>query len=96
MIASDIRVVVDVNSGDTVWVDSGRNLGEGEIANLDATCVADVGLDPRTGLTDDRPSDVVYIQQAVSTIAEERRLGSAANLPTNDDVEGDGIGGNRQ
>lgn len=33
VIAGDIGIVVDIDSGDTVWVESGRNIGEGKVAN---------------------------------------------------------------
>lgn len=95
MIASDIGVVVDIDSGDTVWVDGGRKLGEGEVTHCNVPIIADVGLDPRTSLTDDRPSDVVNSQKAVSTVAEERRLSGTANLSANNNVERNGVGSDR-
>ena len=95
MIAGDIGVVVDIDSGDTVWVDSGRKLGEGEVTNRNVPIIADIGLDPRTSLADDRPSDVVNSQKAVSTVAEKRRLSGTANLSANNNVERYGVGSDR-
>jgi hypothetical protein len=71
VIAGNIRIVVDINSGDAVRVDRGRDFGKCEVANLNVSTVTDVGLNPRACFTDDRPSDVVHCQQTVSTIAEE-------------------------
>jgi len=92
VIASDVRVVVDIDCSDAVRCNRGRQVGKGEIANLNFATVSDVGLDPGTSLADNGPSDVVHCQQTVSTIAEERRLSSATNLSTNNDIEGYSVG----
>lgn len=59
MITCNIRVIVDINSGNAVWTDCGRKIGEGEVTDLSVALVTDVGLDPRTSLADKRPCDVV-------------------------------------
>jgi hypothetical protein len=71
VITGNIGVVVDVDCRNAVRGDRGRQIGKGEVANLNVAIVADVWLDPGTSFTDDRPSDVVHCQQTVSTVAEE-------------------------
>jgi hypothetical protein len=71
VIASNVRVVVDVDCGNAVRGDRGRQIGKSEVADLNVAIVTDVRLDPGTSFTDDGPSDVVHCQQTVSTIAEE-------------------------
>lgn len=92
MIASDVRVVVDIDCRNAIRGDRGRQIGKGEVANLNVAIVTDVGLDPGTSLTDDGPSDVVDCQQTVSTVAKERRLSGATSLSTDDNIEGDSVG----
>jgi hypothetical protein len=71
VIASNVGVVVNIDCGNAVRSDRGRQIGEGEVANLNVAIITDVGLDPGTSLTDDGPSDVVHCQQTVSTVAEK-------------------------
>jgi hypothetical protein len=71
VIASDIRVIVDIDGGDAIRIDCGRDFRKGKEANLDRAIVTNVGLDPWTSLAHHRPSDVVYCQQAISTVTEE-------------------------
>lgn len=93
MISSDVRIVVDIDSGNTVWTDCGWQIGEGEVTDLNVAVITDVGLNPRTGLANKRPCNIADGQQGVSAVAKQRGLSGTANLSASDDVERDSIRG---